>query len=103
MPPAKLVRSAFWEMPLKARSASIGSRCLAVDDLVEIGKGVTLRREIVDLRRRRGHRVDAVFGAEKIAADVIIIAVDRAAVFDARLQRLIAAAVDRNRAAGREH
>jgi hypothetical protein len=53
--------------------------------------------ELVVLRR---DAVDAVIGVQVVAREIIIIAVDRAAVFEAGIDRVVAAAVHRDRAAG---
>src|SRR6516162_8666746 len=82
--------------PAVEQATDRGQPVLAVDDFVEIGEGVQLFGLIVDLRHRRRHPVDAVVGTEKISGYVIVVAVDRAAVFAARLQGVITAAIHRN-------
>jgi hypothetical protein len=69
---------------------------LGVDDVFEIGKGVPLQRTVVDLGQRRRHPLDAVVGAEEIAGEVVVVAAERAAVFRAGVQRVVAAAIHRD-------
>src|ERR1700691_6176720 len=63
---------------------------------------MALLRVVVDGVVIGRRRLDAAAVLQVIAGQVIIVARGRAAIFDARLHRVVAAAIDAGRAAGRE-
>ena len=92
-----------WDLKMRVELAEHRADLVVrVDDLFEIGEAVALLRAVMDLVVFRRNAVDAMVALQIVARDKIVAAVDRAAVFRARIESGVAATIHSNGAARRE-